>query len=182
MDKVTPRGFSPSSLEDVLGGQKEASFQLLADDKWKARAEYQYLFSDVSHFEERNVSVSVIVYTDSATSVMPVYQDTPAKVRAKWGQLVGIAKSYKYAEQSWPGSGPIGFWGAFAHWPDSNYAALGSNSNTFALYALAQAGLPTREMSLYHPGDPYPHLNKPTSWSLRVGAVWFNASDKPTRR
>jgi hypothetical protein len=81
---------------------------------------------------------------------MPIYVEVnPSMVSAKWDQVMGQAKGYKYAEQD-------GWGEVFQHWPFSEYHALGNNSNTFAEYVVKQVGLTWKEMSGYHPGNDWP--------------------------
>ena len=76
-------------------------------------------------------------------------------MKNKWAAVIAEARIYKYAEQEDVPGAPSGspFSGNFIKWPNSLYAVLGINSNTFVRHIVAAAGLPMKELPPPHPGN-----------------------------
>jgi hypothetical protein len=70
----------------------------------------------------------------------------------KWKDFLSKAHSYPYGESDLL-SGALP---AQGKWPKSLYEALGNNCNTFARWAIEQAGLKWANLPGNHPGNDHP--------------------------
>lgn len=145
--------------------QKLGSVELLARTDWTVWAGTTTYFCwspPCRVWDDETVWIAEIVYSDSATKIMPLYDDAdPAKVANKWNKMIATAKSYAYGEQSGFSSGPT-----FTKWPGSLYKTFQTNSNTFVRHIVASAGIGMVEMSGAHPGNTTPSQNTQSGYTF----------------
>jgi RHS repeat-associated protein len=172
--QVFNSGYDPDVLRRTIcrrGGIVQ-SFELLADDRWRVRLRYPAPGGLITGII--NTTVSVIVYSDSATRVMPIYDSgNNQDVQARWNQMLAIAAAYRFAEQV-PGQAATlvtQFNGPFVNWPRSFYVATGTNSNVFIRFVVTSAGIAMQEISFWHPpeGVSVPTTNPPPRSGAFVG-------------
>lgn len=179
--KFTPlhfaKGFTRNEIikKCTCPGQKEEpeklhAVELLARTGWIVWATRPKLFGGGREWVLKSVWIAEIVYSDSATKVMPIFDGKPTAVANKWRLLREAAKKYKYAEQE-------GFGGAFRNWPRSMYKTFQTNSNTFIKHIINSAGLPWTDMAGNHPGNSAPSQN--TDDAVTGGELHFFENHTP---
>ena len=170
------KGFSEKEILKKNRDAKEvASVEVLVDTGWSVWSGYLKKASgdSVRTWKKTTVKIAVVHYSDIATKIMPIYDDTPKAVKEKWDRITAAAKGYSWAEQD-------GFDGAFVNWPRSMYKALQTNSNTFARYVVKSAGLTFVEMAGNHQGNSEPSQNEEDFFTFFPDQTpWKGGDPKP---
>jgi hypothetical protein len=123
------------------GATKKEAVEEEVDLNYEAWGEYKDFFG-FTVWDAVPVWIAYIQYVDSATKIMPIFDNSKAVVNQKWKAIMATAHGYKWAEQ-------VGYNGVFKNWPRSLYQPndWNTNSNTFARYAVRSAGLTFVEMN-----------------------------------
>ena len=110
-------------------------------------------------WDDKDVWISEITYKTPGTyDIMPIWENTDkALVKAKWNEIIKLAKAYQWAEQE--GFAEDKANPTFKNWPRSMYKTFGTNSNTFVIDTIKKAGLVWKKMDGVHPGDNTPSQN-----------------------
>lgn len=160
--------------------QKLGEVELLARMDWTVWAGVDDLVGSGRSWIEQGVWIAEIVYEGvSATDLMPIFAGTEEEVGEKWTEIIELAETYPWAEQS-------GFAGGntFTQWPVSMYASLGTNSNTFIRFLVTTSGLRMTEMDGLHPGHIIPIQNTESDLGRQLSfypehTPWFGSAAKP---
>ena len=131
--------------------EKLGAVELVPDKGWTAWASKKSWTSNSYYWGKIGVWISVIHYSDSSSRVMPIKDGKPQEIKQLWNKIIANAKQYPWAEQE--------KFRDFKNWPRSHYMPLQTNSRTFIVSMVKQAGLHWTEMSGSHPGNDNPSQN-----------------------
>ena len=169
------KGLDPTAVPQKLG-----EVELLARTGWEVWAGAVNLLDSGKNWIVQDVWVAEIVYSGTAaTELMPIFTGSEREIEAKWQEIIGIAETYRWAEQPGFATGPT-----FAKWPASLYQPLQTNSNTFIRYLVSKSGLSMVEQDGSHPGNDTPIQNTDTDLGrhltfYEIDTPWTGTPAKP---
>ena len=182
----TTAGYTPAqiitnckALNAAATPTKLAGVELLANTGWTVWAGRDEVFGSGRVWVTDGEWVSEIVYTDSATKIMPIFTGNVATTTAKWNTILGLARTYNWGEQTGFAAVPT-----FTKWPGSMYKSQQTNSNTFVRYLVTTSGLAMTEMNGSHPGNATPSQNTETQFNKPLSfyaahTPWKGGTPKP---